>query len=40
MVNIRVILEEIVIRKIVLDNYYEDDVIFSLVVIGYIWGVY
>ncbi|ABG51494.1 Tetratricopeptide TPR_2 [Trichodesmium erythraeum IMS101] len=40
MANTRATLEEIAIRKTVLDNYYEDDVIFSLAVIGHIWGAY
>jgi hypothetical protein len=38
--DIRAALKEIAIRKTLLDNYYEDDVVFGLPVVGHIWGTY
>ena len=40
MIDIRRTLDEIAIRKTALNNYYEDDVIFGLPVLGYVWGSY
>ncbi|WP_293081092.1 tetratricopeptide repeat protein [Okeania sp. SIO3B5] len=40
MIGIRRTLDEIAIRKTTLNNYYKDDVIFGLPILGYVWGSY